>query len=306
MATKQRRAPEAADGDDPHRISRRQWLRRSVQAAAFAAAGSACGHLLAADGSRWFKIGACDWSLGKRCDPRAFDVAKTIGLDGVQVEFCTLQKRNLRDADAGQEYRRAAARTGVALASLALGVLSDVPLKSDPRAVLWLAEGIDACTALGVNVVMPAFFRRGEIDMQRTGEIDRVVRALRQVAPKAEKQGVVVGLENTLSAADNLRLLDRVGSPAVKVCYDVGTATDRERDVLKEIRALGKRICEFHFKDAGYMLGQGRIDFKAVRQALDDIQYSGWIQIEAAVPHELIADYTADRKYLQRLFPPRG
>ena len=33
------------------------------------------------------------------------------------------------------------------------------------------------------------------------------------------------------------------------------------------------------------MLGQGRIDFKAVRQVLDDIHYSGWIQIEAAVPH---------------------
>ena len=30
------------------------------------------------------------------------------------------------------------------------------------------------------------------------------------------------------------------------------------------------------------MLGQGRIDFKQVRQAMDDIEYSGWIQIEAA------------------------
>ena len=111
--------------------------------------------------------------------------------------------------------------------------------------------------------------------------------ALQQVAPKAEQQGVVIGLENTLSAEDNLRLLDRVGSTAVKVYYDVGNSTDRGRDVLKEIRALGKRICEFHFKDAGYMLGQGRIDFKAVRQALDEIHYSGWIQIEAAAPHGL-------------------
>jgi sugar phosphate isomerase/epimerase len=184
--------------------------------------------------------------------------------------------------------------------------LDKVPLKSDSRAVQWLGEAIDACKALGLGVVMPAFFGRGEIDMQRTGEIDHVVKALRQLAPKAEKEAVTIGLENTLSAEDNLRLLDRIGSSAVTVCYDVGEATDRGRNILKEIRALDKRICEFHFKDAGYMLGQGRIDFKAVRQALDDIHYSGWIQIEAAAPHGVIADYTADRRHLKRLFPPRG
>ncbi len=128
---------------------------------------------------------------------------------------------------------------------------------------------------------------------------------MRQAAPKAEKQGITIGLENTLSAEDNLRLLDRVASPAVMVYYDVGNSTDRGRNVVKEIRTLGKRICEFHFKDAGYMLGQGRIDFKAVRQVLDDIHYSGWIQIEAAAPRDLIADYTADRRYLKRLFPAK-
>jgi sugar phosphate isomerase/epimerase len=51
------------------------------------------------------------------------------------------------------------------------------------------------------------------------------------------------------------------------------------------------------------MLGQGRIDFRKVRNALDDIQYSGWIQIEAAAPHGLIADYAADCKYLKSTSP---
>ena len=34
---------------------------------------------------------------------------------------------------------------------------------------------------------------------------------------------------------------------------------------------LGKLICEFHFKDGNFRLGQGRIDFKKIRQALDTI-----------------------------------
>jgi sugar phosphate isomerase/epimerase len=115
-----------------------------------------------------------------------------------------------------------------------------------------------------------------------------------------------LGIEDYLSAEDNIKILDRVASPAMKVYYDVGNSTDKGRDVTKEIRLLGSRICEFHAKDGRFMLGQGRIDFKAVRKAMDDIQYSGWIQIEAAAPHGLLPDYQADRKFLKEIFPRNG
>jgi hypothetical protein len=39
---------------------------------------------------RKFSIGACDWSLGKTSDIKALEVAKTFGLDGVQVSPGTL------------------------------------------------------------------------------------------------------------------------------------------------------------------------------------------------------------------------
>jgi sugar phosphate isomerase/epimerase len=139
--------------------------------------------------------------------------------------------------------------------------------------------------------------------MSNRGEIDHLVKVLKDVAPKAEKAGVLLGIEDYLSAEDNIMILDRVASPAMKVYYDVGNSTDKGRDVTKEIRLLGSRICEFHAKDGGFMLGQGRIDFKAVRKAMDDIQYRGWIQIEAAAPHGLIPDYQAHRKFLKEIFP---
>ena len=142
--------------------------------------------------------------------------------------------------------------------------------------------------------------------MQRTAEINHFVKVLKETAPKAEKQGVVIGLENYLSADDNRTIIDRVGSPAVKVYYDVGNSTDKGRDVVKEIRALGGLICEFHAKDGDFMLGRGRIDFKQVRKAIDDIQYSGWIQIEAACPHGLIPDHKANLKFLKGLFPAQA
>jgi L-ribulose-5-phosphate 3-epimerase len=75
--------------------------------------------------------------------------------------------------------------------------------------------------------------------------------------------------------------------------------------VAKEIRMLGRNICELHAKDGNYMLGQGRIDFRQVRRALDDVAYSGWLQIEAATPHGLLPDYNADYKYLKTIFPDK-
>ena len=44
-------------------------------------------------------------------------------------------------------------------------------------------------------------------------------------------------------------ILNRVGSPAVKVYYDVANSHKQGYDIYKEIRMLGKNICEFHAKD---------------------------------------------------------
>ena len=93
--------------------------------------------------------------------------------------------------------------------------------------------------------------------MANTKEIDQVVRVLKSAAPKTEQEGMTLGPESYLSAEDNLKILERVGSPVLKVYYDVGNSTDKGRDVLKEIPRLGKLICEFHFKDANFRLGQG-------------------------------------------------
>ncbi len=291
----------------PTRYTRRDMLCRTAGAAAFAAGCSAFVPLLAAPASRRFKIGACDWSLDKRGDPAALEVARQIGLDGVQIDFGTAANQmRLRTPEHQEAYRTAMRRTGLVVSSMALCEMNDVPLKSDPRAALWLDQSLDACHAMHLPLVMTAAFGRGDLDMSNTKEIDHYVKVLRDVAPKAEKLGIIIGLENYLSAADNRKIIDRVGSPMVKVYYDVGNSTDKGRDVAVEIRALGKLICEFHAKDGQYMLGQGRIDFRKVRRAMDDVEFSGWLQLEAAHPHGLIPDYTADTKYLRSIFPGEG
>jgi sugar phosphate isomerase/epimerase len=259
--------------------------------------------LLAAAGSRWFKIGGCEWMLGK-CDPSSLEMAKRIGLDGIQLGMGTgTDGVDLRKPEVQRAYLEAVKKTGLEISSASLAWMNTMPLKSDPRAEQWLADSIDAGKAMGLPIIMPACFGPGDLDMANTREIDQVVSVLNSAAPKAEKEGMILGLESYLSAEDNLRILDRVGSPALMVYYDVGNSTDKGRDVLKEIPLLGKLICEFHFKDGNFRLGQGRIDFKKVRQALDKIDYSGWIHIEAATPRDAAKDYAADYQYLRGIFP---
>jgi len=287
------------------RLSRREMLRRSVQVAGGLALVSSCAPLFAASARRQFKIGACDWSIGKHSDPTAFALAKEIGLDGVQVSLGTVANgMHLRRAEVQQKYKDAAKANGLEIASLAIGEMNSVPYKSDPRTIEWVSDSIDVCTALDVRLVLLAFFNNGDLRGDKPG-VDEVVRRLKAVATKAEKAGVILGIESWLSADEHLEILDRVGSKAVQVYYDVCNSNDRGYDIYKEIRQLGKRICEFHAKENGALLGQGKVDFQKVRAVIDDIGYSGWIQIEGAVPSgkAILESYQANLKFLRGTFP---
>jgi L-ribulose-5-phosphate 3-epimerase len=276
-------------------------IRQSVQATAWLAFAANCAPLFAAADKRRFKLGACDWSIGKMGDPGAFEVAKEIGLDGVQVSLGTAaDDMRLRKPEVQQQFKEAAKKAGLQVASLAIGELNGIPYKSDPRTVEWVNGSIDVCKAFDVRVVLLAFFGNGDLRDDKAG-VDEVVRRLKAVAPKAEKAGVILGIESWLSADQHLEILERVGSKSVQVYYDVCNSNDRGYDIYKEIRMLGKRICEIHAKENGSLLGQGKVDFRKVRAALDDIDYQGWVQIEGAVPDgkPMLESYQANCKFMR-------
>jgi sugar phosphate isomerase/epimerase len=235
----------------------------------------------------------------------ALALARKLGLDGVQVSMGSVDNDlQLRRPDVQQAYRDAAAAAGVRIGGVALDLMNQVPYKSDPRTEQWVSDSIDVARALGVRVVLLAFFEKGDLRNDADGQAE-VIRRLKKVAPKAEQQGVVLGIESWLSAADHLRILEAVASPAVQVYYDLANSTQMGYDIVAEIRQLGRRrICEFHAKENGFLLGQGRIDFPAVRKALDDIGYAGWLQIEGAVPkgQPIVESYEHNVRYMRTHF----
>jgi L-ribulose-5-phosphate 3-epimerase len=253
-----------------------------------------------------FKLGICDWTIGKTANPGSFEIAKRIGLDGVQVDFGSGENSlPLFDEQLQQDILDAARTQKMEIASLAMGVLNNVPYKSDPRAERWVRRGIEVAETMGAKIILLAFFGNGDLkgDEQGTNE---VVQRLRQVAPDAEVAGVTLGIESWLSAEQHIDIIERVGSQAVKVYYDVANSHKAGYDIYKEIRRLGPLICQFHAKDYDNLYGKGSIDFKEVRAAIDDAGYRGWLVIEGTkTPLGLEESYRYDAEYLRGIFPKK-
>ncbi len=290
-------------------ITRRQMMVGAAQAAAGLTLVSSCASSAKREAKArpaGFKIGVCDWTIGKGSNPASLELAKKIGLDGVQVDIGRGQDDlPLFDPDLQQKFVEARKTHQIEIASLALGVLNNIPYKNDPRAELWVDKSIDVCKMLGVNVVLVAFFGNGDLRDDKKGT-DMVVERFKKIAPKAEDAGVTLAIESWLSAGQHMDIIERVCSPAIKVYYDVANSNKAGYDIYSEIRRLGKLICEFHAKDYDDLYGKGSINFEQVRKAMDDIGYRGWFVMEGTkMPLGVEESCRYDAEYLRSIFPAK-
>ena len=108
----------------------------------------------------------------------------------------------------------------------------------------------------------------------------------------------------------SVSLLDEQLTLGGQVYRSVDTASPQRRSVLGEdyaaaIRHFGReRICEVHLKDLDDLYGKGSMNFPAVRAALDDAGYRGWVGIEGLMmPLGIEQSLRYDLDYLRPIFP---
>ena len=286
-------------------ISRREFLVNTAVVAAMSPLASL--EIFGEARKKKFNIGACDWSIRKSSNIEAFDVAKAIGLDGLMINMGS-QKDNLhlRDRNTQQSFLEASTRTGVKISSIAIGELNNVPYKSDPRTEEWVWDSIDVAKNLGAPVILLAFFNLNDLRKDEEGKKE-VIRRLRIAAPKAEKNGIILGIESYLNAAEHLQIIEAVGSKNVQCYYDFRNTADAGYDTIKEFKQLGRQnICELHIKENGFLLGQGTLDWMKIRDAIYETGFygDGWMQIEGAIPKDgaVIESYKGNLKFLRDLF----
>ncbi len=241
-------------------------------------------------GLRGLKIGVTDWNLRQTGKLEAVDLAHRLGFQGVQVSLGRQVKDDKLPMDNPEliaQYLAAARKHDIALNGTCLDVLHVNYLKNDKLGQKWVRDGIRLTKAMGIKVMLLPFFGKGALLTQE--EKDYVGDALREIAPEAEKANVILGLENTISAEDNVRIMDRARSKAVLVYYDIGNSTKAGFNVAREIDWLGKkRICQMHFKDNPNYLGEGTIDMTRVLRTVSQIGFDGWANLETDSPSKSV------------------
>jgi len=256
------------------KISRRTLLQ--------SAALAGLGERFAGGAARNLSIGVTDWNLRLGANPDALPLAARIGFEGVQISFgrrIVNEKMPLDDPAIVSRYLSLSAEHKIPINGTCVDRLHDNGLKSDKLAIQWVRDSIRLTNALKTKVLLLPFFGKWAIQNQDEG--NAVGDALREIAPEAEKAGVILALEDTISAEDNVRIMDRAKSKNVSVYYDPGNSTQAGFDVVKEIRWLGKdRICQFHLKDNPHYLGEGTISFPRVLEAIRDIGFTGAANLE--------------------------
>src|SRR5579883_201269 len=255
------------------------------------------------------KIGVTDWNLRKTGQVEAVALARRLGFEGVEVSLGRRPvdgRLPLDHSAIQQQYLEAARAQHIALAGTCLDILHVNSLKNDPLGQKWVAQGIPITGKLAARVMLLPFF--GKSALSSRGEMDYVADLLKDLGPQAEKAGVLLGLENTISAEDNVRIMERAASPAVKVYYDVGNSTLAGFDVVREIRWLGAaRICQMHLKDNPHYLGEGKIDFPGVVAAIQEIGFTDCADLETDCPSGSVdAEMARNLAYVRGLLTPNA
>jgi sugar phosphate isomerase/epimerase len=260
------------------------------------------------------RVGMTDWNLGRRGDITKIALAREIGLDGIQVsvQYPTDGKTpTLRDEKTQAQFKRAALDNGIQICSLAIGNpgKSRLPMHTNPAFAILLVEAVEIAHNLGTNNILLPILGDSHIDMANQSHVDTFVTTMKEVARYAEKYGVVVSLEDWVSAEDNIKLLDAIGSDYVAVYYDCHNIVPRVKDIYVEPKMLGKRIHQVHVKNANMLLSTpgGRVDWPRMAQEFYDIGYRGWYVLETGSPtKDIVADTRANIEYVKKTFrmPP--
>jgi L-ribulose-5-phosphate 3-epimerase len=259
------------------------------------------------------RVGMTDWNLGQRGDISKVVLAREIGLDGIQVsvQYPTDGSPTLRDPKTQAAYKRAALDNGIQICSLAIGSPGParLPLHTNPAAAILLTEAVEIAHNLGTNNILLPILGNSHIDMTDQAQVDTFVAMMKEVARYAERYEVVVGLEDWISAEDNIRLLDAIGSDFVAVYYDPHNIARRVTDIYAEPKMLGDRIHQIHVKNADMLMSEpgGRIDWPRMAQEFHDIGYRGWYVLETGSPtKDIVADTRANIAYVKQTFriPP--
>jgi sugar phosphate isomerase/epimerase len=260
-----------------------------------------------------YRIAVCDWMILKRQKLGAFQLTKEIGADGVEVDMGGLGDREtfdnqLASPDVRGQFLDKSRELNVKICSIAMSGFYAQSFAERPTVPRMIDDCLATMKAMGVKTAFLPLGVRG--DLVAHPELrSKIVERLKMAGTKAEVAGVVIGVETALDAAGEVKLLEEIGSKAIRIYFNFANALQTGRDLCAELRTLGKdRICQIHCTDQDGVLLQDnkRLDMKKVKATLDDLGWGGWLVIErsrdARESRNVKKNFGANTAYLKSIF----
>jgi sugar phosphate isomerase/epimerase len=260
-----------------------------------------------------YKIGVVDLMLLKRQKPGAIPLAKELGADGVEVDMGGLGNRPTFDNQllidsVRRQFISKAKELDIEIFSLGM---TGYYAQSFCNRTAYIQSIRDCIKTMKLMKVKVAFLPLGvQCDLVKDpGVRDSVITRLKVAGRMAEKAGVVIGIETSLTASAEVQLLKEINSKAIKIYFNFSNPLKAGRDLITELKILGKdRICMIHAtnKDSVWLQNDPQINMQQVKQALDEMKWSGWLVIErsrdASKPRDVKYNFGANTKYLKSVF----
>jgi len=205
-------------------------------------------------GGQGHRIGVTQWSVDGH-GAETLHRAAELGFAAIHLSSGALGgDLRLDDVAVRQSYVRAAQTTGVTIMAISPGDLNDLGLTSPAgsanahRCLDSIRIAIDAAVEMHVPLVFLPSFRAGEI--RDTSDLRRTAAVLAEACDHAAGRPVTIATENTLGAEGNLRLLDAVGRPDLRVLLDTQNPAWWGHRVASMVDVLWPHLADqVHVKD---------------------------------------------------------
>lgn len=258
-----------------------------------------------------YKIGVCDWMVLKRQKIGEFKLASELGCDGIEMDMGGLGRRDsfdnkMRDPAMASLFRHTADSCGVEIGAVAMSGFYGQSF-AEKASWRWLVDDcLNTMEALQVKVAFLPLGGCGNDWPANKSKRREIVRRLHEAGEMARERGLTIGIDTPLDARGNIKLLKEVRSDGIAIFYKLQTAVENGSDIVKEIKKLGRRrICAIHASntDGVWLRHDKAIDLKAIKAALDEIGWQGWLFVERSrdVNHvrDVKLNYAENVKYLK-------
>ncbi|QNN44423.1 sugar phosphate isomerase/epimerase family protein [Pedobacter roseus] len=269
--------------------------------------------LFAAEKKNRYQVAVIDLMILKRQKISALPLAKEIGADGLEIDMGGLGDREtfdnkLADQTIRQEYLDKAKELNLEFCSLAMTGFYAQSFAKRPTYQKMIQDCLDTAKAMNIKVVFLPLGIQG--DLVKNPELrEPIVERLKVAGKMAAEAGVIIGVETSLDAKGELQLLKDIGSKNVKSYFNFSNAIKNGRDLLEELRILGKKnIVQIHAsnEDGVWLQNDPKIDLSKVKETLDDMGWSGWLVVErsrdAKQPTNVKYNFSSNTSYLKSVF----